>query len=51
MELALCRSSGASNFEVGPRFLENLWSPVLISPGVLFRYHHVIANNGNMYGI
>lgn len=51
MELALCHSSGASNFEVGPRFLENLWSPGLIDLGVLFSYCHVIANNGNMSDI
>jgi len=51
MELALCNSSGASNFEVGRRFLENLWSPGLIGPCVLFSYHHVIANNRNMSDI
>jgi hypothetical protein len=51
MELTLCHSSGASNFEVGPRFLENLCSRGLIDSGVLFSYHRAIANNGNMSDI
>jgi hypothetical protein len=48
MDLALCHSSGASNVEVGPRVLENVWTPALIGRGVFFSYHIVFASSGNV---
>ena len=57
MELASCHPSGAENFEVAPRFLENLCTPVLkrilfivLNDTVSVSDYEYITSNGRITG-